>query len=88
MDKVKVKSSTGFECTIDAAAMNDMELLDELVAMDRGEVTVIGSIIDRLLGRENKARLYDHVRVDGRVPIDAISKEIAEIFKELSEGKK
>lgn len=88
MDKVKVTSSTGFECTIDTAAMNDMELLDELVAMDRGEVTVIGSIIDRLLGRENKARLYDHVRVDGRVPIDAISKEIAEIFKELAEGKK
>lgn len=83
-----IRTTSGFECTVDSAALNDMELLDELVAMDRGDITVYGSVLRRLLGDDGKTRLYDHVRVDGRVPIDAISKEIAEIFKELSAGKK
>lgn len=83
-----IKTTSGFECSIDEAALNDMELLDELVAMDRGDVFVYSSILRRLLGEKDKARLYDHVRVDGRVPIDAVSEEIAEIFNKLNEGKK
>lgn len=88
MATTHIMTSTGFECDVDSAALNDMELLDELVAMDRGDISVYGSVLHRLLGAGGKALLYDHVRVDGRVPIDAVSNEIAEIFKELNAGKK
>lgn len=83
-----IKTASGFACRIDEDAMNDMELLEELVAIDRGDVLVYSSVLSRLLGPGNKARLYDHVRVNGRVPIDAVSREIGEIFGALKEGKK
>ena len=42
-------------------------------------------ILDKVLGPQ-KAALYDHVRAeDGRVPIEAAAKELAEIF--VSAGK-
>lgn len=88
MAVTNITTSSGFECSIDEAAMNDMELLDELVALDRGDVLVYSSVLSRLLEPVDKARLYDHVRVNGRVPIDAVSQELGEIFGALNEGKK
>lgn len=84
-----VKTSTGFECKIDEAAMNDMELLDGLVAIDGGDITQFPAVIRKFLCDEDRKRLYDHVRTaDGRVPVDAFGAELGDIIKGLNDKKK
>lgn len=85
---MKVKTTTGFECEIDTAAMNDMEVLDLVVRIDEGDALAYSPFLTKLLGKENKARLYDHVRAeDGRVPIEAVATEVGEILELAGEKK-
>lgn len=88
MTVTSIETSSGFCCEIDENASNDMELLEDLAALDSGDVTVLPSALTRILGAENKRKLYDHVRVDGRVPIDRITDEITEILTQLNSKKK
>lgn len=85
---MKVKTATGFECEINTDAMNDMEVLDLVVRIDEGDALAYSPFLTKLLGKENKARLYDHVRVeDGRVPIEAVAAEVGEILEQAGEKK-
>lgn len=83
-----IKTSSGFSCDVDESAMNDMELLEDLAAIDGGDIAVLPSALSRIVGSENKRKLYDHVRVNGRVPIDSVSQEIGEIITQLGSKKK
>lgn len=83
-----IKTSSGFSCDVDESAMNDMELLEDLAAIDGGDITVLPGALSRIVGSENKRKLYDHVRVNGRVPIDSVSQEIGEIITQLGSKKK
>ena len=81
-------TDSGFAFSIDENALNDMELLDELVEVDKGNALAISGVCSRILGPQ-KAALYDHLRgEDGRVPMDAVTQAVAEIFKACKEGKK
>lgn len=86
----KVKTASGFVCEIEESALDDMQMLDDLVAIDAGNITAFPRVITRLLGQEGRERLYDHLRAeDGRVPIEAFGAELGEIFKALqATGKK
>ena len=85
---MKVKTATGFECEIDANTMNDMEVLDLVVRIDEGDALAYSPFLTKLLGKENKARLYDHVREeDGRVPIEKVAAEVGEILEQAGEKK-
>ena len=83
-----IKTSSGFSCDVDESAMNDMELLEDLAAIDRGDISVLPGALSRIVGSENKRKLYDHVRINGRVPIDSVSQEIGEIITQLGSKKK
>ena len=83
-----IKTSSGFSCDVDESAMNDMELLEDLAAIDGGDITVLPGALSRIVGSANKRKLYDHVRVNGRVPIDSVSQEIGEIITQLGSKKK
>lgn len=83
-----IKTSSGFYCKVDESAMNDMELLEDLAAIDGGDISVLPDALSRIIGAENKRKLYDHVRVNGRVPIDSVSQEIGEIITQLGSKKK
>lgn len=83
-----IKTSSGFSCDVDERAMNDMELLEDLAAIDGGDISVLPSALSRIVGSENKRKLYDHVRINGRVPIDSVSQEIGEIITQLGSKKK
>lgn len=75
------KTKSGFKYKISDGAMNDMELLDILTAIDGGEIQMMTQAADKLLGQEQRKSLYDHIRTDeGRVPIDRFEEEIGEIF--------
>ena len=46
------------------------------------------SVLNRLLGTEQKERLKEHLRMEnGRVPASKMMNEIGEIFRNVKEGK-
>ena len=79
-----IKTTTGFEADIDDSCIDDMELFDAVIELQSGDATAIPTVVQKLGGVHKKA-LYDHCRLpDGRVPIQAICEEIAEIFNALN----
>lgn len=79
-----IKTKTGFEADIDDSCIDDMELFEAVVDLQAGETMAIPVII-RKVGGIHKRALYNHCRLpDGRVPVQAVSEEIAEIFVALN----
>lgn len=83
----RIETKSGFVCQIDEAVVNDMEVLDLIVEIENGNVLKYPTLLGKLLGTELKQKLYDHVRVDGRVPYAAVDAEISDIFSGLGGGK-
>ena len=85
----QIVTSSGFTCDINENNLDDAELLEMVVNIDDGDVLQIPKVLEKLLGKENKKAIYDHVRLeDGRVPFSALNQEIAEIFAGLNTKKK
>ena len=89
---MKGKTQSGFKFEIKDEAMNDMELVEAIAdTQSDDELTVMSGlslIVTKLLGKEKKKALYDHIRTkDGRVPLDALNKEVVDIFSTKKEGK-
>ncbi|MBR2422610.1 MAG: hypothetical protein IKB09_09740 [Oscillospiraceae bacterium] len=78
---IEIKTNTGFRCQLPEDAVNDMELV-ELMAAEMPEAYRIAKVAAHLLG-EQKKTLYEHVRTDGRVPVDAVEREIRDILLAL-----
>lgn len=74
------ETESGFVFNIEANRLDNMELIDALAELDDDPLQ-ISFVIKLLLGKEDKKRLYDHVRTDeGIVPSEEIEKELSEIF--------
>jgi hypothetical protein len=93
MDKDTIRkgtTSTGFEFEIDIRRLDDMELIDIMAEVDENAL-LLTKMCRMILGDEQKKRLYDHLRTDeagfSRVPVDALTNEITEIFKLAEEAK-
>jgi hypothetical protein len=83
------KTESGFAFEIDEAALDDMELVDDLVEMSRGNNAALLSVLERLLGKEQKKRLYEHERGEnGRVSKAKIMQDVTDIFVAIDPGKK
>ena len=77
---MKGKTSTGFEFDIEDERLDDMELVDIMAEVDENPL-LMPKLCKMILGEEQKKRLYDHLRSeDGRVPIEATTNAIQEIF--------
>ena len=82
----KVTTESGFVAEVDESVFNDMRLLEAIRDCDT-DVMKIPVVVEKILpGR--KEDLYKHVEVDGRVTIEAITKEITGIISALKDGKK
>ena len=80
-----MKTASGFEFEIEDGVLDNMELLDAIAELEENPLKLT-KVVKLLLGEETKERLYDHVRNDkGRVPADALSTEVADIFKLLND---
>lgn len=78
------KTKSGFTFAVNENAMNDMELVDLLADDDLNDAIKASKVVHKLLSDKQCKRLYDHVRTpEGRVPMDAISQEVANIFAAL-----
>lgn len=81
-------TETGFEFEIDEEDWDDMEFI-ELMAEVETNALAYPKMVERMLGKEQKKRLYDHVRNEkGRVPIEPLKKEIDDIFDSAGQDAK
>lgn len=79
-------TKTGFEYTVEEDALNDMVLVDILADESKDEAYKLSAVTRRLLPEDQRKALYDHVKLDtGRVPVDAITREVEDIFAALGE---
>lgn len=79
------KTDTGFAFEVDDNVLDDYELLEALVMVDRGDFRYIVDAVNRLLGEEGKKKLLDHVRnKNGRVSSKAVSTEFMSIFSAVN----
>lgn len=86
METVKGKTRHGFEFEIDKENV-DMELLD-LLADSIENASLMGRVLTRLLGAEQKKAFYDFIRDEkGHVPIPLASEGIKDIFDAFKDGK-
>ena len=84
---VKGTTSTGFKFSIDPDAVKDMEFI-ELAADAEEKGLLLPKMIECVLGKEQKKKLYNHVRNSkGRVMIEDVSEEIKEIFSAVNSAK-
>lgn len=83
-----MKTSSGFEYELNAGVANDIELLEDIAAWDKGDLMHVPSALSRLLGAEQKKALYEHLRGDdGIVPTDKVMKEVIEMLQGTEETK-
>ena len=85
---IKGTTKTGFKFEMDEITFDNVELFDALVEMEDGNVLMtLPKITTMLLGPEQKKKLYDHLRKDGRVSMTDLSSEIVDIFNSTKNGK-
>lgn len=81
---MKGKTSTGFRFDVDETILDDIEFLEKIADAFNDGFTMF-QVIEDLLGKDGKKRLYDHVRNDkGKATLSAVSNELGEIFDALS----
>ena len=81
---MKGKTASGFEYEVDEKALDDYELLEDLAEVSDGREGRIGSVIDRLLGKEQKERMKDFLRDgSGKVAASKMIQEVKDIFEAL-----
>lgn len=74
-------TQSGFHYTLDQKSLDNMELLDALSDATGDNPLAVSNVCKLMLGNEQRKALYDHVRADdGRVPVDAVSAELIEMF--------
>ena len=82
----KIQLDSGLQLEIDEKVIsNNMELLDDLADLDSGDAGAISRVVNRMLSKEQKKKLYNHLRVDGVVPVDAVARSISEIFTKFGD---
>lgn len=82
-------TTSGFEFDIDPVLLNDAEFLELFLAVQDGDNNKVYKLIEAALGKEQKQRLYAHIRdKNGRVLNDKLVEEFGEIFAALGEDPK
>ena len=75
----------GFAFEIDEGALDNMELIDAMAAAQEDDPTKFSKAVLILLGEEQRDRLYEHVRKDGRVAISDVTEAFVEIFQTIGD---
>lgn len=80
--------TNGFEYNIDEKYLDNMELVDALSEIEDNPLH-ISKVCTLLFGKDQKKKLYDHLRdEDGRVPVEAVTQAVVEIFNAQGEAEK
>ena len=81
-------TKSGFAFELEDEAYNDYEILEQLRAVDKGDLTAIVDVVNTLFSEEQKNALKEHLRdKNGRVGMKEMIQEVAEILQTSQEGK-
>ena len=76
-----VDLSCGVKLEVDETVFDDMEMVDRLIAFDRGEYATLPDLVGAVLGDQKKV-LYDALRDErGRVPTKAFGEAFGELLR-------
>ncbi len=77
-------TKSGFVFDINEDCLDDYETLEVLIQANNGDKVALFTAVERLLGAEQKERLKDHLRENGKVRATKMVEEIQEIFEQLT----
>lgn len=81
---IKGKTSTEFEFEIDKDCLEDAEFMELYRRQEKNGLDLY-EFIEYAIGKEQKKRLYDHLRDDtGRVKVTRLRDEVGDILLALS----
>lgn len=81
MANIKIKTKSGFEVSVNPNITDDMELLEELMAIYGGKSANVKETVIKMIGEAQKKKLYEHCRnKDGIVSAQKVLIEIEDIF--------
>ena len=80
----------GLTYTVDEEALGDMEIFENIVAIQKGDPVTLPETIKAMIGEDGYARMKDSVRNEkGRVKIADFMGQIGELLLEVGQnGKK
>lgn len=81
------ETKSGFIYSVSNEALDDYELLETLASIDAGDSGLIPQMVTLLLGEEQKNKLKEHCKVDGRISSAKMLSEVSEILTSNSAGK-
>ena len=85
---ITARTNDGFEIELDENVLDDAELMDALGGMQDGDVFDMGRLTVRLLGKDGRKKLYDHLRTpEGRVPVAKVADALGELMNSFTAGK-
>ena len=87
---ITAETKDGFAVELSEEALDNVELLDALAAVQDSDVGFVrmARTIRLLMGKEQTKKLYDHLRTeDGRVPVVALSNALGELMESFRAGK-
>lgn len=85
----KIILKCGQAVTVDERILNDMEFLDCLAEADNDNPAALSMLVQRLLGKDQKKRVYNALRdKDGFVPAPEMSAVVVEIISAFGEAGK
>ena len=85
---IEGKTKSGFNFKLEDDAIDDMELLEGLIALENGNYKRLPETITALLGENQKTKLYDHCRSKktGRVSAAKVMAAVGEMFKAVQDS--
>lgn len=79
------KTKSGFHYQIPEDVYDDIELVEALAQMYTGDLTAVPTVIEMVLGKDQKKKLYDHLRDErGRTRATLVMKEVEEMLGALN----
>lgn len=87
---IKGATATGFKFEVPKDILQDAEFLEELYAVQGGDSSRFYAMINILLGKDQKARLWKHIKDKtgkGRVMQPDVESEITDIFFAINEDR-
>lgn len=85
---IRGTTKSGFQYNIDESRVDDMEFMEMIAEADDNPI-VVPKVIEHMLGKDQKQKLYDHLRTEkGNVPVEAMLNELEDIFTNANPIKK
>lgn len=86
---MKIVTENGFECTLDEEMLDDPDMFDCLVKIQRGDPSYLRDVVDGLLGNTGWDDLKEFSRNEkGKASMTRMTQEFMAVLKEANGAKK